>query len=141
MKMKYDDQDADIVGHWKWGLSTHGYVVRNGPGNKKIAMHRIIASRLLRRLLIRGEEVDHINGDRTDNRRFNLRVGTHSQNQQNRIKPNAKNTSGFRGVDRIGDRWRARVNRVHVGMYATKEDAANAAEAKRIELGFWGTTR
>jgi hypothetical protein len=51
-------------------------------------MHRLIAERMGISLL---NEVDHINGDRLDNRRCNLRPATGSQNTYNRQKYDALN--------------------------------------------------
>ena len=49
-----------------------------------------------------GLTVDHINGDRLDNRRQNLRVCTQGQNNCNRLE-RVDNTSGFRGVSQRKD--------------------------------------
>ena len=76
-------------------------------------------------------EIDHANGDRSDNRIANLREATNSQNQFNK-GPNQNNTSGFKGVSWCADkkRWaaRIRVNRrlLNLGRYKTPE-AAHAA--------------
>lgn len=43
--------------------------------------------------------LDHINGDKADNRITNLREATNQQNQHNRIKPQSHNKSGFLGVN------------------------------------------
>lgn len=57
-----------------------------------------------------GFEIDHINGDRLDNRRSNLRVVTRSQNHQNRRGPR-RGSSRFKGVmwDKRLSMWRAAV--------------------------------
>lgn len=76
-------------------------------------------------------QVDHINGDRADNRIVNLRLATHSENQQNRRRP-SNNTSGHKGVSWIKryQKWQAtiRVGRrnINLGRFDTKEAAANA---------------
>jgi len=81
-------------------------------------------------------DIDHVNGDRTDNRLSNLRVATRSENMQN-ARPGRHNTSGTRGVH-----WRAHAQkwcvvlyahkqRHHIGYFDTLNEAADAcARAK-----------
>lgn len=70
------------------------------------------------------EEIDHINGDRTDNRLVNLRDVSHRGNQQNSpIHREGKPP----GTCKQGGRWRARIQidgkRRHLGMFDTEEEA------------------
>lgn len=83
--------------------------------------------------------VDHINGNTLDNRKVNLRLITQAQNQQNKIKLESRNTSGYRGVSRNSERsgWRARLklngNEICVGHnFATPELAHEAIVKARI---------
>lgn len=76
--------------------------------------------------------VDHINGNRTDNRPINLRDVTLSQNNHN-SSPHSRNTSGERGVyfyKRTG-RWKAQICKSgkshHLGYFDTREEAVAAA--------------
>ena len=78
-----------------------------------------------------GMEVDHINLNRLDNRRANLRIVTHQQNQCN--QPLQKNnTSGVSGVSFYPPRkkFRARIKAsqhdIHLGYYKTFEEAVQA---------------
>lgn len=79
--------------------------------------------------------VDHINRDVKDNRIENLRAATKSQNNWN-SRRRRDNKSGVKGVDlhKFG-RWRARLCvhgvSVHVGMFATKEEAETALRQAR----------
>jgi len=82
--------------------------------------------------------IDHVNGNKTDNRRDNLRNCTQAQNGQNRTVKNKNNRSGIPGVSWYSSRgkWTAgiTVNRktIHLGYFDTKETAAMArAEAKK----------
>lgn len=87
--------------------------------------------------------IDHINGDRADNRFSNLREATIDENSRNR-RCMAGSTSQFLGVsrDRKNGRWRAQIQhdgRKHfIGFYQSESDAAAAyqAEAKRMHGAF-----
>lgn len=86
-------------------------------------MHRVITQAPA------GVEVDHINRNRLDNRRCNLRLTDRGGNTRN-CSRNRKNTSGYKGVygpDRSGH-WVASVvyqgKAYHLGSYLTAEEAA-----------------
>jgi len=76
-------------------------------------------------------EIDHINLKPADNRWRNLREATHSQNQMNQGL-GANNTSGFKGVSKSGNRWRARIminNKYYcLGSFDNIEDARRRYE-------------
>jgi hypothetical protein len=84
-------------------------------------------------------EVDHVNGDRTDNRWQNLRLATHAENLRNMRRP-SDNTSGAKGVSFKKDRglWRAYITLNgrcrHLGYFANLTDASNAYAAASAEL-------
>ena len=82
------------------------------------------------------EEIDHMNGDRADNRIANLRLATHSENSQHRLRARAK--SGVRNVYPNRDRWCVQVRkdgRTHCfGTYDTVEQAAGVAKRERQRL-------
>jgi hypothetical protein len=103
--------------------------------------HRILAHRVCW-MLHYGEwpenQIDHINGDRSDNRIENLRDVSQAQNQMNKPKfRTRKQNSGptithpkYIGVDRMkGGRWRAICARQYIGMFDTPEEAARARDA------------
>lgn len=100
-------------------------------------MHRVILG------VDSSVEVDHRNGDGLDNRKSNLRPATRQQNCAN-VGKSSRNTSGYIGVtwNKKLRKWHAqiKVNRknIHIGHYATKEEAARArAElARRIHGDF-----
>lgn len=83
--------------------------------------------------------IDHINGDRSDNRIVNLRLATHSQNNHNMGIPD-RNTSGFKGVSFSNSKglWEAKVKKngktYHFGRHKTKELASVAAMKGRAIL-------
>lgn len=74
-------------------------------------------------------EIDHINGDRTDNRIENLRDCTKSQNQMN-VRVRANSASGLKNIKFRKDRWYVRITvdgtRKHVGCFLTKQQAIAA---------------
>jgi hypothetical protein len=95
--------DAETVSNFRWHASTdkasHTWYARARVVDSRVAsgMHRVL---LCFPLLF----VDHINRNGLDNRRENLRLCTHEQNNCN--KPNRPNkTSRFRGVFYQGKRW------------------------------------
>lgn len=128
-KCLVSEEDFDYLNKFKWHKRTaDGYAARTVYDNGKfitVRMHRQIVE------APSGLVVDHVNRDRLDNRRENLRVATRSQNTANSIKPST-NTSGYKGVSyrKEQDRWRAfiRVNKkgISLGQYATAIEAARA---------------
>jgi hypothetical protein len=94
-------------------------------------------SRLVHRLILSGvKEVDHINRDKLDNRRANLRSVEAWQNQSNRGMRKT-NTSGHIGIDFHKGRWRAQLvfrgETVLCKKFVEKQDAVDAY-AKAVEL-------
>ena len=89
-------------------------------------------------------DIDHINGDRGDNRIANLREATRSQNNANKAA-SPKNRSGFKGVNYAPHvkLWRARIGvdgrSIHLGHFKTREEANAAyAVAAREHFGEFG---
>jgi hypothetical protein len=80
------------------------------------------------------EYVDHINGQKSDNRWVNLREATNGQNQHN-AKLFSNNTSGCKGVspEKRTGKWFATIRvdgkRKHLGTYSTFEEAVAARKA------------
>ena len=105
----YTDRRGKMVSGSEAGTLAHnGYVVVIVNG-KITPAHRIIWE-LHNGGIPDGKEIDHINGDKSDNRIGNLRVVTRSENLLNR-KLARDNTSGFIGVsfDKIRNKWQAKV--------------------------------
>lgn len=82
--------------------------------------------------------IDHINGDRFDNRIANLREATPAENVQNIRKAPSNSSHGFLGAsfDKEKNKWRARIRvngkKISLGRYNTPEEASSAyIDAKR----------
>jgi hypothetical protein len=80
--------------------------------------------------------IDHINGNKSDNRLCNLREVNNSGNAQNIRRPNRRNKSGFLGVIWFQNKWRANITvnkkTIWLGDYSTPEEAHSAyISAKR----------
>jgi hypothetical protein len=142
--MIVDGEDADL-NRFHWSINKDGYAVRHeGPRETQVCVspHRVILSRMLGRPLRPDEHTDHANHDKLDNRRCNIRLVNIQQNNQNRGGPQKNGTSWFRGVTRYRDgvRWVGQVGldgkHYHCGLFATPEQAADAATAMRKRLGF-----
>lgn len=135
-----DDEDYAALCIYKWRANECGYVVRtvrNSGRSTPMRMHRQILS------LAPGVPADHINGNRLDNRRSNLRLCTWRQNAMNRGKRRWRRgipaQSQFIGVTRgHGGRWRACIKRdgrqAYLGSFAEEIEAARAHDAAAREL-------
>ena len=128
-----DDCDYDYLNSYKWCSHCLGYAKRNrkksdSPGPGTILMHRVVLELMG---FVDFPQADHIDGDKLNNTRDNLRVVTNRQNNMNRgILRN--NTSGFSGVSfykNLG-KWRAKIKIngkcTHLGYFANKQDAIAA---------------
>lgn len=132
-----DACDAHHTAH-RWCLNTDGYATRmlpkreRRPGRTAAKLHREILG------LEAGDrlEADHLNGNRLDCRRSNLRVVTKRQNKQNLASYRGARSS-YRGVSWLKGKWTARVRlngTLHyLGSYDTEERAAEVAQAFRVQ--------
>ena len=101
-----DDEDFDYLNQWRW-CDSHGYAMRSqylGGGrkngkSKSIFMHRVVMKVEDKNT----KDIDHINRNRADNRKSNLRFCTPSQNLAN-SKLRTTNKSGYSGI-RFSNRY------------------------------------
>ncbi len=132
-----DEADSEWVNQWRWYLCK-GYAIRAGweHGRKQtIRLHRLLLG------LTHGDglEGDHLNRDRLDCRRANLRVTTTRGNSQNRSS-HTGSTSKYRGVSwsRSNSKWKAEVTvngkRTYLGHFISESEAAQIAREARSRL-------
>lgn len=127
-----DDDRLEELSKFTWFVTGNGYAYRKTRiGNSTTSMHHAVLPR------IDGFDVDHINGNRLDNRKENLRYATRSQNLRNRGA--AKHSkSGIKGVyfHRATGKWRAEMKidgkSKHLGLFETKELAHAAYQGKAV---------
>ena len=115
-RTKIDKDDLEKIKNSKWCLM-YGYAISNS-NNKSIYLHTFILGKPTK-----GYEIDHINHDKLDNRKQNLRFVTHSQNGMNRK---------YKGYywSKSDKRWHARIiinqKRINLGYFINEQDAINA---------------
>lgn len=129
-----DDKYFDKLSGIKWYLN-NGYARSSSyvsGKTKNILMHRMIME-------FPDSIVDHINGDKLDNRRQNLRECNRSGNKANSVMQK-NNKSGHRGVffDTTSGLWVAQIrkdgNCTRIGYYHNPIDAARSYNMKAQEL-------
>lgn len=129
MYAKVDDDDFEPLSKINWYYAKVGYACNRRVGY----MHRIVTK------APKGVFVDHINGDKLDNRRSNLRFCNRSQNAANSIKAWG-NTSKYRGVAWKKDKkkWKAYITysgkQIHIGYFDDEELATEARDNKARQL-------
>lgn len=124
-------EDQLLVANKKLSLCRMGYVMI-WKDSKTQYLHRVIAGAILK-----DEFVDHINGDKLDNRRENLRICTQQQNLCNR-KKRADSKQKYKGIRQVGKKFQALINidgkKKIIGFYTNEEEAARAYNEKALKL-------
>jgi hypothetical protein len=137
----------EVIGQLRWkmrpskcvkvndlaGYIDNGYrcVVVSG---KKYMAHRMIWTMVVG-CAPEGYQIDHIDGDRSNNHISNLRLATHGENQHNSRTP-SNNTSGMKGVDfrKKSGKWRVRIakdGKRTESLFATKGEAESFVRKTR----------
>lgn len=122
-----DDGDYEYLNQWNWYYSG-GYARAADKVNKtgkRVAMHRLLLS------ADGGDIVDHVNRNKLDNRKANLRKSDCVGNSRNRSKYDAQMSSTFKGVfyDKKRSKYTGRITvergkALYLGHYVLETDAA-----------------
>lgn len=138
-----DDDDWEWASKYRWWLVNRGYasrsttVARRPDGrtiNKQLYLHREIIK------APRGRQVDHIDRNKLNNQRKNLRLCNNSQNHLNAMKRKTafggRPTSRYKGVSNKGHykrsgkpRFTAQFNGKRLGYFNSERKAAKAYDA------------
>lgn len=131
-----DLDDVDRVKEHRWSLKDNGYVrtVYNGATTY---LHRFVLS-----AGNNGLDVDHINHNKLDNRKKNLRVCTRSENAYNKPTSNSYGVSGVTKLKRnLKKKYRASVRHkgknIYLGYFDTAEEAEKARLAYENKAGIF----
>jgi len=134
-----DDCDLIEIGKHKWCAGCYDgkwYAVRGTYNNgvkRNVFMHRQLTS------AIKGQQVDHKDGNGLNNSRDNLRFSTQQQNVFNQ-RPTGKGTSKYKGVswDKSSNSWYSAIKfngkSRNLGHYKNETDAAIAYDSAAIKF-------
>jgi hypothetical protein len=133
-----DDDIFELVSKMSWGISQSGYAIHHvwhkiPQKRQTIFLHRLVND------TPDGEITDHINQDKLDNRKSNLRTVDKSVNAHNSKIPR-NNTSGYKGVQWFKPHglWSARIKvrgkTYHLGYFHDIEGAVAARKKAEADL-------
>ncbi|OQY87141.1 MAG: hypothetical protein B6D41_12220 [Chloroflexi bacterium UTCFX4] len=130
-----DDEDFRGVNERKWNYTTAGAITFDRQTRKLILMHRLILN------APQGMKVIHLNDDKMDNRRDNLRLVTAAEVSHHSRKLSQNVTSKFKGVHRSrkrkAARWRSTIavngKIIQLGAFDSEQDAARAYNEAAIQ--------
>lgn len=128
LKVLVDDEDFDYLNQFNWQADISNSVSTHGKGNiGRCLIHRLIMDVLDNKNI----EIDHIDGNRLNNQKSNLRLANSSQNKCNR-GARKDNKSGYKGISRhtVNNCWVARIKipngkYKYLGSFKKIEDAIN----------------
>lgn len=130
-KFIIDKIDFGKVNKFNWFINSRGYI--QSTDKKGLLLHRLILNPQ------NDKQIDHINHNKIDNRRDNLRICTNQENQFN-VRKKTNTSSKFKGVywNKKIKKWVAKIGfnykRIYLGMFNSEVDAAIAYNIKANEL-------
>lgn len=136
-----EDYERLIGNGWSLSLTEHGYIFCNKYLGKKDGKYKY-ERKYLHALIMgtpKGLFTDHINGNRLDNRKKNLRICSAGQNTYN-MKSNHGTSSSHKGVYKhsVNNRWIAQIRKAgkteYLGSFKTEKEAALTYNRRAVEL-------
>lgn len=135
-----DDEDYFLVKDYTWCKSNKGEGYARSRESrlkhpdykqKQVTMHRLILGITEPKV-----QIDHVNGNKLDNRKDNLRICNCSQNQAN-ISVHKRNKVGYKGVRFKAGKYEVNIwkdKSIYLGRYKTLEEAAKVYDKAAVEL-------
>lgn len=124
-----DDEDYEKLSDVKWYLHEKGYAINS----RSKRMHRLVNG------TPKGKQTDHINGDKLDNRRSNLRTCDNRRNHYNKGL-RKDNKTGYKGVawNKLCGKYEAYIKlphkKKHLGTFKSLEEAVQVRKEAEREL-------
>jgi hypothetical protein len=127
-----DDDDFERVLKIRWNINKNGYVYNKS--HNVLIMSRFILNINDPKIL-----VDHIDHNKLNNQKENLRLANKAENNRNKLISSTKTSSKFKGVFKLDNfKYLASIGynykQIHIGIFSTEEDAARAYNRRAKEL-------
>lgn len=120
------DEDYEHLIQFKWHKNKYGYIASMINNNSYI-LHRYIMIEILgNKNLTRQNFIDHINNNRVDNTRGNLRIVSATDNNRNKVKKE-NGSSKYYGVWLSYKKWRVKINYNELYLFASYDIEEHAA--------------
>lgn len=128
-----DDEDYERLNKSRWSLQATGYPQAWDIKTKKTrTMHQFVlnlASGYRNKL-----EVSHLNQNKLDNRKCNLKITNRQENSRNQSIPQKNSTTGYLNVHKLKNGYQVRIFGKYYGFFKNLKEAGEFAKKKRKEL-------